>query len=396
MTIKDNIKNILGYVFIFASILIIIYVQFIYPKSSTVNQTYSVYTFLSSSWEKYKNQFINKDGRVIDYSQGSITTSEAQSYALLRSVWVGDKSTFDLSWNWTKDNLKRNGDHLFGWRWGKLPNGKYGFQSSSDQNTASDADSDIALSLILASRRWNDKKYLDQALPILNDIWKIDVATASGKNYLTAGNWAKSDQRIIINPSYFAPYAYRIFSFVDKEHDWNSLIGSSYDLLNKTKNATLDKKGVGIPPDWLSIDTKTGQLLPPNTDNLTTNYSYEAVRIPWRIGLDYQWNKSQAAKDYLTSAFDFLLEDYKKNGKLASIYSFDGSVVSAQENPITYATILGAFMVDNPDLAKKIYKEKVLTLYSNDTNSFNSNLSYYEQNWLWFGAALYNNQLRDF
>ena len=113
-------KNLFGYFLIFISFVLILYAIFLNTNAAKKNQTFSSYTFLSSSWEKYRDEFINQDGRVVDYSQNGITTSEAQSYALLRSVFIGDKAAFDKVWSWTKNNLKRPQDNLFGWRWGCL------------------------------------------------------------------------------------------------------------------------------------------------------------------------------------------------------------------------------------------------------------------------------------
>jgi hypothetical protein len=58
-----------------------------------------------------------------------------------------------------------------------------------------------------------------------------------------------------------------------------------------------------------------------------------------------------------------------------------------------YATSLGYFSVIKPELAKKIYQEKIVELYSTDESTFKDNIPYYEQNWLWFGAGLFNESL---
>ena len=47
------------------------------------------------SWAGYKQGFVGGDGRVSDPTRGGITTSEAQSYALLRAVWMDDRPSFD-------------------------------------------------------------------------------------------------------------------------------------------------------------------------------------------------------------------------------------------------------------------------------------------------------------
>src|SRR5438034_429797 len=120
-------KKFLGFILLFLAIGIALYVWYQNSQYSGLTRTFSSYTLLSSSWEKYKTRFLNKDGRIIDYQQSSVTTSEGQSYAMLRSVWIDDKDTFDLVWNWTKNDMKRPKDNLLGWRWGKEKNGKYGF-----------------------------------------------------------------------------------------------------------------------------------------------------------------------------------------------------------------------------------------------------------------------------
>ena len=40
------------------------------------------------SWQAYKSHFIKSDGRVIDKDANDVSTSEGQSYALLRAVGV--------------------------------------------------------------------------------------------------------------------------------------------------------------------------------------------------------------------------------------------------------------------------------------------------------------------
>jgi endoglucanase len=382
-------KRVIGIILILLSIGLAGFVWYQNSQYNGLTRTFSSYTLLSSSWEKYKVRFLNKDGRIIDYQNKSVTTSEGQSYAMLRAVWVDDKDTFDLVWNWTKYNMRRPKDSLLGWQWGKQKNGKYGFIENGGDNSASDADSDIAFALILASKRWNNIQYLNDAKKILPDIWKNETDTINGKQYLLAGNWAKRQDAVVVNPSYFSPYEWRVFATVDKKDDWNSLITPAYDLLNKSGKLTLDgKKGVGLPPDWLAIDRKTGAISAAHDANLTANNGFDAMRIPWRIALDYVWNKDKRAYNYLVTSFKSYSTEYAKTGKLASVYTYDGKVLNATENPARYATALGYFIVVDPKTAAKIYQNKIIKLYSNADNSFSDTLPYYEQNWLWFGAAL--------
>jgi endo-1,4-beta-D-glucanase Y len=390
-------KKYVGYLLILVGAAIIIVVLYRNSQFSVKTRVFSPYTMLTSSWAVYKSEYINKDGRVVDYSQNNITTSEGQSYAMLRAVWMDDKSGFDFVWQWTKTNLQKRSDKLFGWKWGQNGKNTYGFLHNGGNNSASDADSDIALALIMAGKRWQNNTYTNEAKNILPDLWNAETATVSGKTYMIAGNWAKDDNRIIINPSYFSPYAWRIFARIDKEHDWNSLIKPAYELLNNAGSAPLDKEnGSGLPPDWLAINSKNGELTAANMQNLRTDYSYDALRTPWRIALDYQWNKNEEAKTYLLHNYTILSRLYSDVGYLPTTISHSGDIVDTKENPAMYAASLGYFMLADKNISEKIYQEKVLRLYSNDQNGFKKEIPYYEQNWLWFGAALYNNSLQSF
>ena len=51
---------------------------------------------LVAAWSGYKLHFIQADGRVVDPEGAHGSTSEGQSYAMLRAVWMDDRATFCL------------------------------------------------------------------------------------------------------------------------------------------------------------------------------------------------------------------------------------------------------------------------------------------------------------
>ncbi len=71
---------------------------------------------LSALWSSYKYHYV-QNGRVVEVDEHGITTSEGQSYAMLRAVWSHDRLTFDQVWGWTRDNLRVRRDALFAWKW---------------------------------------------------------------------------------------------------------------------------------------------------------------------------------------------------------------------------------------------------------------------------------------
>lgn len=364
-------------------------------KKIDQNIVFASHTLLAGTWDSYKEEYWeNETGRTLDKQQNDITTSEGQSYTMLRAVWMSDKPTFDKAWAWTQEQLQRE-DKLFSWRWGEKADGSYGVLTDvNGQNAASDADTDIALALLMAAGKWQDSTYLSQAKQIIAAMWEYEVVEVNGKPYLTSNNLEKQSQSpIVMNPSYLAPYAYREFAKADPKHDWNAVVDSSYDFLEASMTAKLDKnESASLPPDWVLMDRNTGELSAPTTANLTTNYSYDAMRTPWRLGMDYNWNNEPRAKALLEK-MSFLGEEWAKKQTLYSTYGHDGQVVARDEVAETYGTALAYFDIANTADADEIYDQKIKTLYDQNTNSWKEPLTYYASNWVWFGIALHEDQL---
>ncbi|CAN5131021.1 hypothetical protein BH11PAT3_BH11PAT3_2080 [soil metagenome] len=394
---KSNTKKTLA-----VSFLLIILLGFIATHRSRLEaghpEIYFKQNMLQSLWYHYKQDYMEQGTlRVLDKSKNNITTSESESYAMLRSVWMNDKVTFDASWGWTKNNLEHKNDHLFSWLFGERSDGTYGILTTLGGNhTATDADSDIALALLFASHRWNDDSYRFQAKEIIQDIWTYEVATIKSKPYLLANNKEKTDltkNTYIINPSYLSPYAYRMFATIDPTHDWLGLVDTSYEILKASSEMPLDRNSsAGLPPDWIEINKKTAELKASSLEGLTTNFSYDALRTPWRIELDKEWFGDERASTYLDS-LSFLAKAENVNGKLISNYAHDGVAIETRESPAMYGGTIAYFIQKNPDLAHDLYLHNLESLYNPDTLNWTRELGYYDANWAWFGIALYNHAL---
>jgi endo-1,4-beta-D-glucanase Y len=356
---------------------------------------FSPRTELLSLWEKYKLEYLEPNTfRVLDKQKNFITTSEGESYAMLRAVWVDDKNTFDKTWQWTKDNLQRE-DKLISWLFGQLPSGSYGILTSQGgNNSAADADVDTALALVFASSRWNQEQYYGDAIVMIRSIWENEVITIGGKPYLVANNVEKSStNQILVNPSYFAPYAYRIFAKLDPGHPWLSLIDTSYEVIGKSIDSNLDATSTArIPPDWVYINRKTAEVTAATGKDITSNMGYDAMRVPWRLALDWQWFAEPRAEATLKK-MEFLSKEWTSNGLLYTTYRHDGEPVIKNQSPAFYGGTLGYFMIKAPETAEAIYNNKLQLLFNPDTNSWKVKLGYYDDNWAWFGIALYNSML---
>jgi endoglucanase len=337
---------------------------------------------LKSSYNSYLEEFMTKDGRIIDPDRKNITTSEGQSYMLLRSVAMGNRKTFDLVYKWTKNNLQRK-DNLFAWIWGENKDGEY---KLLDYNSASDADIDIAFSLLVAYNKWNDDKYLKEALPIINSIWDNETKRIGEYLVLMPGAVQATDSKIEVNPSYFSPYAYRFFQKYDDKHDWSCLIDSSYYYLNQV----MAKTKTGLPPNWFLIEN--GQIV--LEDSERSDFSYDAVRVFQRAYLDYVRTGDKRNLPILEKS-KFFINKWSENKDFYTNYKANGELRDKDKFVGTIAILIPVISIYDSNLAAEIYKNEVDPYFKND-KYWEAKHDYYAKNLLWFGCYFYHKDSKEY
>ncbi|MBD2730991.1 glycosyl hydrolase [Nostoc sp. FACHB-892] len=341
---------------------------------------------LAQSWDSYRQRFIQSDGRVIDYEASDRSTSEGQAYALLRAVLINDPATFALTLNWSENNLQRQAggkrtDSLWAWKWGRKQDGNWGV---IDSNFASDGDIDAITALILASRRWNRPEYLELAKVKLQDLWNLStISEPQGKRYLLPGPVAAfvpNASTFYLNPSYFAPYAFRIFAQVDPQHDWLSLVDSSYQVLEDSAKLS----SVGLPSDWVALNTKTGEYQTlPASSTLKSLYSFDSYRVWWRLSLDAAWFNSPQAQRYLVTSTQHLQKLWSKQSSLPASIDLQGKALVDYEATSQYAMLYAAMQLIEPAIAQELLVKKIIPQYKQGI--WGDESAYYTQNLAWLG-----------
>lgn len=334
---------------------------------------------LKKSYELYQENFISKDGRIIDYGKNDVTTSEGQSYMLLRSIVMEDKTTFDLVWKWTKDNLQRK-DNLFAWLWGKSTNGEH---KILDENSASDADVDIAFALILAQEQWKDCKYLEEAKLITNSIWNNEIKQIGNYLVLMPGVKQASEEKIEINPSYFSPYAFRYFQKYDELHDWSLLVDSSYYYIMESSAKTK----TGLPPNWFLIENGLNgeQIVFENSKR--SDFSYDAIRVFARVYLDYLRTGEKRALPVLKKS-TFFVEEWKKDKTFYTNYQVNGQLRDKDKFIGSMAILIPAINIYDKKTANQIYDNEIKP-YFKDEKFWSGKNDYYDKNLSWFAYYIY-------
>ncbi len=334
---------------------------------------------LVPTWITYKERFIQSDGRVVDREDRDRTVSEGQAYAMLRAVMINDRPTFERTLSWAEANLARADDSLWAWHWGEAADGQW---QILDPAFATDADIDAVTALILAARRWNCSAYMDLAKTKLDDIWELStVSVAADQRHLLPGPaeafW-KGDE-LVLNPSYFAPYAFRLFAQVDRR-DWLSLVDTGYDLLAESTAVS----SAGLPSDWIQLNLQTGTYTPVTAiDTLESRYSFDAFRVWWRVALDAAWFNAPAAEAFLASNLDYLEAQWQSDGAIAARLTLEGEALVDYETTAQYAMLYPALQITSPSLAGEIYRQKLLPSY--EQGFWDNNTAYYAQNLAWFG-----------
>jgi endoglucanase len=221
------------------------------------------------TWDRFKEDYLSPEGRIIDFYQDQCSHSEGQGYAMLLAFQNEDRASFDRIWKWTRDNLQvRQTDQLCAWQWGQRQPGRWVIM---DYNNASDGDTCIALALILAGTTWKDKEYLESGRNIVQNIRENLILNRDGLLCLLPGyhGFVKNGD-LILNPSYFVWPAYKIFAQFDRQDFWEKFERSGREILKRSSFGRFK-----LPADWAYFD---GSEFSVYKDRSKT-FGYEAVRV---------------------------------------------------------------------------------------------------------------------
>lgn len=319
---------------------------------------YSQSAALSETWHKFTVYDIEPDsGRVLDDHSSNQTSSRIQSLTLLRAVWIDDKPTFDRGWEWSKQN-DRLSDGLLGDLYGPREDGSYG---TLTQSSDSAADTNTALALLMAYRRWGSLTYLTDAQSMITAISQADVSTFNGKVVMAASD-SHSGTVITTSPAALNPAAFTEFAKVDPTHDWSSLATTSRQLL-----AQMVRANGGQLPDSATVNLMDGTI-----DINDSRFTQSAANGIFNLGLDYEWHGNQADRTVL------------------HMMSVPTIQASAQQS----AQVMAYYdLTHDKDQADGIYQQQILRYYNQDKQEWRPKLNVSDDTWIWLAIGLHNSAL---
>jgi endoglucanase len=255
-------------------------------------------TEMSSAYTTWKSAYLVDCGsqayvKSTDPNGSQAVVSEGIGYGMLITANLNQSADFGKLWAFYKARLNSHG--VMGWKYPVACTG-----NAQDTNSASDADVDAAMALIVAAKTFGNSSYLSDAKTLIASIKSSETTSCGGKSLLKAsdGSFANCDE---LNPSYFASGYYRIFGTVTSDTTfWNKMATDALALL-----ATWQAKlGNGQVPDWGRSD---GSLGSPAHSSATT-YGADACRTPWRVAVDFGWSQSADAKAFLLTMNDAIVK----------------------------------------------------------------------------------------
>jgi endoglucanase len=185
---------------------------------------------------------------------------------------------------------------------------------------------------------------------------------------------------VYLNPSYLAPYAFRLFAQVDRNHDWTSLIDSSYQVLFDSTALSAAQ----LPGDWVALNTLTGELQPlPASSALKSTYSFDAYRVWWRVNLDAVWFAEPRATQFLQTHLSHLQQLWQADRAIPARFDLQGKALVTYEAIAQYAMLYPALRTVDPIVAEEILNQKLLPAQTNGI--WENDSAYYVQNLAWFG-----------
>ena len=262
-------------------------------------------------YEYWKDQYLIPIGTSTDTSQqyrvsfGSTnpnqTVSEGQGYGMVIVAYMAGydpqaQVIFDGLWEFVKAHPSTTDRRLMSWRV---------TDTSSRQSSAFDGDADIAYALLLADNQWGSRgpvHYRQEARRVIAGILESTIGEIS--QYPMLGDWVNpsgiTHNQYTFRPSDYMPAHFRAFGRATHDDRWNSVIENTQAAI--TSLQLVYSPITGLLPDFSTpIDNihYSPQPAPPQFlegDN-DGSYSYNAGRVPWRIGTDALINNDPVSRE---------------------------------------------------------------------------------------------------
>jgi len=307
-------------------------VNYPYPQkksygNSTINTnaTDAGAATLKAKFDDFRSRFYEEgncsgtnDCARIKFDDGSKTVSEGIAYGMLMMVYFSTTATsyqtqFDKLWKYY-NKWKNPTTGLMSWKIEGFS--RVDPSDATYSNSASDAEFDTGVALVMAYYQFGDEKYLNDAKALIATIRQQEISP--NNLHKPGAEW--DEER---NPSYISPAAFEIFKQIEglstAKDKWTSVLSANYKLLTDNQN-----KMNGLFSDWCKDDG--------TPSSKGTTYSYDAARVPWRLAWANAWFGHSDAKTLLGKVVSANKSSYPDNATFVGPFMNAFSVASSNQS----------------------------------------------------------------
>ncbi len=345
----------------------------------------------SAAYDLWRQTTVTADGaggflRIRKPDSGTVigsTVSEGIGYGMILAVAFDDQELFDNLWKY--EQLYPDSRGLMNWE--VDPNGDV-----IGNGAATDGDEDMAWALLMADVRWGGAgtlsgTYLAFALDLIERIWLYEVDHTRNEMLKAGDQWGVQN---VTNPSYFAPAYFRLFAEVSgRGAEWNQVIETNYDILDKSLNEQSGNQDNGLVPAWCDSEGTPVEAFA----GAPLHFQNDSSRTPFRIGQDYCWFGEPRAKAYLDKIVGFyegvgidgIVDGYELDGTPRPENAVDGKQAASFIGPAG----VGAMSDESHRAFVDAAYRKLSTL------SLMAGTQYYQTSWTALSLAMMTGSLAD-
>ena len=271
-----------------------------YPHGTIIE--YANTNMIKEHYKLWKQAWYNASNGWVYAPEGKCSTvSEAIAYGMLITVYMDEEEVFkNLYKVWTSNTVGGAKNAGMNWRIG----------CQADNGSATDADEDAALALVMASKQWNNAGYLNDATALINWIAQNDV---DGNNSLKPGsNWNPA-----LNPSYVVPGHYRLFEKVTNNSKWSTIRSKAMQDLLACQDAS-----TGLVGDWCDWNSHRTISSPGAAVSNDIGFYDDAARTPWRTAWAYYWYGDSDAQKFNQTVTKWLIPNTRTASGVNSGYKW--------------------------------------------------------------------------
>jgi endoglucanase len=275
------------------------------------------------------------DGKTIEggTANSTLSISEGHGYGMLITVMMADfepdaQIIFNGMLSFFHDHPAKSDPGLMAWN--QLRTCQNAGEDVGGDNSATDGDLDIAYALLLADSKWGstgDINYRVEADKVISAIKQLEIDPVS--QFVRIGDWVDSvdngQYAHTTRSSDFMVSHFKAFADISADSSWYSVRDRTYLIIDHIRASF--SQDTSLIADFI-VD------VPDNPRPAQANYiegtgdgeySWNAVRYPWRIALDYLLYGEQRAFDALAPINSWIKKVSGGDPKnIAETYTLDG------------------------------------------------------------------------